>query len=180
MTAVAKYTNVTTACIIGGLATVKQERVLNSNPHIVVGTPGRIWELFQDGNKHLQKIVNVSYLVIDETDRMIEKGHFGELEKMLELFNGSEANPKRQTFVFSATLTMIHELPEHVMKKKRKFVRPSVESSKEHRVEAFVSMFGMKNPKVFDITKNSGVAEKVVGRLINFLLYFFIDLKLFL
>lgn len=63
MKAIAKYTKVKIACIIGGLATVKQERVLKSNPHIVIATPGRIWELYQDGNEHLQKIANLKYLV---------------------------------------------------------------------------------------------------------------------
>jgi ATP-dependent RNA helicase DDX24/MAK5 len=161
--AVAKYTEVTSACIIGGLATVKQERVLNSSPHVVVGTPGRVWELYQDGNKHLRKIANVRYLVIDETDRMTEKGHFAELEKMLELLNSEESNQKRQTFVFSATLTMLHELPEYVMKRKKKFVKPN-NMSKDQLTDTFAMMFGMKNPKVFDITKNSGVAERVIGK----------------
>lgn len=158
---IAKHTEVTIACIIGGLATVKQERVLSGNPHIVIGTPGRIWELYNDGNKHLQKILNIKHLVIDETDRMIQKGHFAEMENILELLNGSEANPNRQTFVFSATLTMLHDLPNHVAKKKKKFVRPT-EMTREQRIDTFVMIFGMKNPKVFDITDNSGVAGKVV------------------
>ena len=161
LNAVAKYTNVKIACIIGGLATVKQERVLNSNPHIVIATPGRIWELFNDGNQHLQKLVNVKHLVIDETDRMIEKGHFGEMENILELLNSTESNPNRQTFVFSATLTMLHDLPSYVTKKKKKFVKPT-EMTKEQRTDMFAMMFGMKNPKVFDITDNSGVAGKVI------------------
>lgn len=161
--AIAKYTDVKIACIIGGLATVKQERVLNSNPHLIIGTPGRIWELHKDGNAHLQKLLQIKHLVIDETDRMIQKGHFAELEHILELLNSDESNQTRQTFVFSATLTMIHELPEYVMKRKKKFIRPQT-MTKEQRIDTFVSMFGMKNPKVFDITVNSGVAEKVVGK----------------
>ncbi|CAG9801196.1 unnamed protein product [Chironomus riparius] len=161
LNAVAKYTNVTIASIIGGLATVKQERVLKSNPHIVIATPGRIWELFNDGNQHLQKLVNVKHLVIDETDRMIEKGHFGEMEKILELLNSAESNPNRQTFVFSATLTMLHDLPDYITKKKKKFVKPA-EMTREQRTDMFAMMFGMKNPKVFDITDNSGVAGKVI------------------
>lgn len=149
----------TIACIIGGLATVKQERVLKANPHIVIGTPGRIWELYQDGNEHLQKITSLKYLVVDETDRMVEKGHFVELEEILKILNASESSEKRQTFVFSATLTMIHELPEYLRKKKKK---KSPSMSKDNRLNEFVSMFGMKNPKVFDITSQSGVAEKLI------------------
>lgn len=161
--AVAKYTSVKIACIIGGLALVKQERVLNSNPHIVVGTPGRIWELIQGGNEHLQKLMSLKYLVIDETDRMIEKGHFAEMEQILGTINSDEENTKRQTFVFSATLTMTHDLPEYITKKKKKLIRPK-EMTKEQRTDTFVSLFGMRNPKVFDITNQAGVAEKLVGK----------------
>ena len=47
----------------------------------------------------------IRYLVIDEADRMIEKGHFGEMEKILALVNSDEkATSKRQNFLFSATL----------------------------------------------------------------------------
>lgn len=157
--AISKYTKIRIACIIGGLATVKQERVLKTNPHIIIATPGRIWEMYQDGNEHLQKLPNLRYLVVDETDRMIEKGHFAELEEILTVLNGSENVAKRQTFVFSATLTMIHELPQHLKKKKKK---KSAEASKDSRLNEFISMFGMKNWKVFDITSQSGVAEKLV------------------
>lgn len=158
--AIAKYTKVKIACIIGGLATVKQERVLKSNPHIVIATPGRIWELYQDGNEHLQKIANLKYLVVDETDRMVEKGHFAELEEILQVLNASESSATRQTFVFSATLTMIHELPKYLRKKKKS--KKAATMSKDKRLNEFIAMFGMKNPKVFDITQQSGVAEKLV------------------
>lgn len=170
--AVAKYTNVSIACIIGGLAQVKQERVLNSNPHIVIGTPGRIWELIQNGNEHLQKLMSLKYLVIDETDRMIEKGHFAELEQILSTINNNnddQENTKRQTFVFSATLTMTHDLPEYITKKKKKLIRPK-EMTKEQRADTFVSLFNMRNPKIFDITKSTGVAGKLVGEYNDFIL----------
>lgn len=144
----------TIACIIGGLAQVKQERVLKSKPHIIIGTPGRIWELVQDGNEHLQKIDNVKFFVVDETDRMAEKGHFTELEEILKLLNASDNCTTRQNFVFSATLTMLHELPQHKKKVKK--------MSKDQRLGEFITMFGMKNPKVFDITSQSGVAAKLI------------------
>lgn len=161
--AIAKYTEIKIACIIGGLAAVKQERVLKNNPHIVIGTPGRIWELYQDGNEHLNKMTGLRYLVVDETDRMIEKGHFAELTEILAVLNASENCDKRQTFVFSATLTMIHELPQHAKKSKKKKKQKTAEDSKEDKLNEFVKMFGMKNPKVFDISgQSSGMAAKLV------------------
>jgi len=60
------------------------------------------------------------YLAIDETDRMVEKGHFEELEHLMEMINADEEKRKlRQTFVFSATMTLVHELPKHLKHKKK-------------------------------------------------------------
>lgn len=41
------------------MAAVKQERLLGKGPEIVVGTPGRLWELVQQGNQHLSQIDNI-------------------------------------------------------------------------------------------------------------------------
>lgn len=55
------------------------------------------------------------YLAIDETDRMTEVNHFPELRSLLESINSDPAKRElRQNFVFSATLTLVHELPLHV------------------------------------------------------------------
>lgn len=115
LVAAAKYTGIKVAAIFGGLALAKQERVLNTHPEIVVATPGRLWELYQQGNKHLQQIEDISFLAIDETDRMVEKGHFEELRSLLKVINENEEKKQsRQNFVFSATLTLVHDLPEHM------------------------------------------------------------------
>lgn len=51
---------------------------------------------------------------------MVEKGHFEELQNLLEMINADEEKKKnRQTFVFSATLTLIHDLPKHLKNKKK-------------------------------------------------------------
>ena len=157
---ITKYTQVSIACIIGGLAVVKQERLLKLKPHIVIGTPGRIWELVKDGNEHLQKIESVRFFVVDETDRMAEKGHFTELEEILKLLNNTDNKSQRQNFVFSATLTMLHDLPQHKKKSKN--------MTKDQRLNEFVTMFGMKDPKVFDVTSQSGMAAKLIESLILF------------
>lgn len=106
------------AAIFGGLAVAKQERVLRQCPDIVVATPGRLWELYAQGNRHLGKIEDVSFLVIDETDRMVEKGHFEELRSLLKVLNSDEQKKhQRQNFVYSATLTLVHDLPDHMQSK---------------------------------------------------------------
>ena len=57
--AVAKYTDITMALVIGGMAAPKQERLLNKGPDIVIGTPGRLWELIEGGNPHLSQVNNI-------------------------------------------------------------------------------------------------------------------------
>ena len=39
----------------------------------MVATPGRLWDLVQEGNPHLSLLSQLRYLAIDETDRMVEK-----------------------------------------------------------------------------------------------------------
>lgn len=46
---------------------------------------------------------------------MVERGHFNELQLLLERLNADESiAKKRQNFVFSATLTLVHDLPKHL------------------------------------------------------------------
>lgn len=161
----AKYTGIRVAAIFGGLAAVKQERVLSKCPEIVVATPGRLWELISEGNVHLNKLQNINFLVVDETDRMIEKGHFEELKKILERLNADPVKKEqRQNFIFSATLTLIHELPQYLklknMNRKRKLQPETV----EQKLASLISYFGVSQPKIIDITPKQttgGTAQRL-------------------
>ena len=50
----------------------------------------------------------MKFLVLDEADRMVERGHFAELRDILHKINGQPlcAEGRRQKLVFSATLTL--------------------------------------------------------------------------
>ncbi|XP_046973488.1 ATP-dependent RNA helicase DDX24 isoform X2 [Vanessa cardui] len=163
--AAAKYTGIKVATIVGGMAAVKQERVLKSGPEIVVATPGRLWELLSQGEPHLQQLPTVKFLAIDETDRMIERGHFDELQPLLERLNSDEAHKNaRQNFVFSATLTLVHDLPAHMKGKKvtkrGKILNRKVEKmTPQQKIKRLINMIGMTDPKVVDITTQLGTAE---------------------
>lgn len=98
------------------------------------------------------------FLAIDETDRMLEKGHFQELHEILERINVDESKKKlRQNFVFSATLTLVHELPKHLKTKKKlghsKYIEEFTASQKLQRI---IEILGITNPKIVDITKGKG------------------------
>jgi len=62
--------------IVGGLAPAKQARLLGRAPPVVVATPGRLWELMREGAPHLTDFTGLSFLVLDEADRMVQAGHF--------------------------------------------------------------------------------------------------------
>lgn len=165
LVAAAKYTGIRVAAIFGGLAQVKQERVLSKCPEIVVATPGRLWELITEGNKHLNKLNNINFLVVDETDRMIEKGHFEELKQILERLNADEARKEqRQNFVFSATLTLIHELPQYLRLQNMNRKRKLQSQTAEQKLQTVIEYFGISQPKIIDITPSQttgGTAQKL-------------------
>ncbi|XP_057269409.1 ATP-dependent RNA helicase DDX24 isoform X2 [Pezoporus wallicus] len=153
--AVAKFTGIKTAIIVGGMAAQKQERVLNRKPEIVIATPGRLWELVKERHPHLSNLRQLRCLVIDEADRMVEKGHFSELSQLLEILNDSQYNPQRQTFVFSATLTLVHLTPTRVLQKKN-----AKKMDKKTKLELLMEKTGIKGkPKVIDLTRKEATVE---------------------
>lgn len=56
------FTGISIAVLVGGMAVVKQERVLSKHPEIIVATPGRLWDLVQLGYEHLVEIDKIRYL----------------------------------------------------------------------------------------------------------------------
>ncbi|KAI5287426.1 RNA-dependent ATPase [Ascosphaera aggregata] len=88
-----------TACIYGGASKDDQRRVLKK-ASIAVATPGRLKDLLHDGSVDLSK---VKYLVLDEADRMLDKGFEQDIK---EIISATPASKKRQTVMFTATWPM--------------------------------------------------------------------------
>jgi ATP-independent RNA helicase DbpA len=86
-------TNILTLC--GGKPIGPQIGSLERNPHIVVGTPGRILKHLQKGTLILR---NVKTLVLDEADRMLDMGFYDDIINIIE-----GIPQQRQTLLFSAT-----------------------------------------------------------------------------
>jgi superfamily II DNA/RNA helicase len=85
-----------TALIIGGEPMGKQLAQLKRGVQIVIGTPGRINDHLRRGSLSLKK---TNYLVLDETDRMLDMGFGIQIDDIL-----SHMNEKKQTLLFSATM----------------------------------------------------------------------------
>lgn len=91
--AAAQFTNFNVVPIVGGMALQKQQRLLRYQPQIVVGTPGRLWELMSAGEAHLLDLAQLSFFVLDEADRMVERGHFKELQSIMDMLPKTGREP---------------------------------------------------------------------------------------
>ena len=82
-------------CCYGGVPKNPQRQALRDGVHILVATPGRLLDLIKEGVCYLTR---VSYLVLDEADRMLDMGFEKDVRTVM-----SYIRPDRQTLMFSAT-----------------------------------------------------------------------------
>jgi ATP-dependent RNA helicase DeaD len=85
-----------TLMISGGRAFGPQRDELRRGVHVVVGTPGRVLDLLNQGAIWLDR---VRFLVLDEADEMLDRGFAPDVEKII-----ARTTPDRQTALFSATV----------------------------------------------------------------------------
>lgn len=158
-----RYKDIKIACVVGGISQLKQERQLSKNPEIVVATPGRLMQMIEDGHEFLNNILRIRYLVIDEADRMIEKGHFSEVEKILSLANKDEKfKAKRQNFLFSATLITKYEGDFDTGREKKEKSEAQIKREERAKLNSLVERIQMtKQPKFFDLTTQQVTAENL-------------------
>ncbi len=82
--------------IYGGQDISRQIRSLKKNPHIIVGTPGRLLDHI---NRRTMRLQNVETVVLDEADEMLNMGFIEDIESIL-----SNVPSEHQTLLFSATM----------------------------------------------------------------------------
>ncbi|KAL2330776.1 hypothetical protein Fmac_018357 [Flemingia macrophylla] len=95
-------------CIYGGVPKGPQVRDLQKGVEIVIATPGRLFDMLESNHTNLQR---VTYLVLDEADRMLDIGFDPQLRKII-----SQIRLDRQTLYWSATW------PKEVEQLARKFL----------------------------------------------------------
>jgi len=84
-----------TLLLIGGTSRERQLEKLKKKPQLVVGSPGRILELIQEGKLQTKAIKSI---VVDEADRLMDGEGFGEIKELIR-----RAPVKRQLIFASAT-----------------------------------------------------------------------------
>ena len=104
--------------IYGGRPYEPQISGLRRGVDVVVGTPGRLLDLVQQGHLRLS---GVATLVLDEADEMLDLGFLPDIEKLLELLP-----TERQTMLFSATM------PGPIVALARQFMRQPTQIRADH------------------------------------------------
>nr|WP_321271100.1 ATP-dependent RNA helicase SrmB [uncultured Tolumonas sp.] len=94
--ALASYTHLKVASIIGGVAEEKQLPALEKTVDIIIATPGRLMQYIEDERFDSR---DIEILVLDEADRMLDMGFIGDVDRI-----AAEARWRKQTMLFSATL----------------------------------------------------------------------------
>ena len=82
--------------IFGGVNENPQIKIMSKGADLVIATPGRLLDLVEQGHIDLSE---VSYLVLDEADRMLDMGFIKDIKKII-----AKIPKKRQTMLFSATI----------------------------------------------------------------------------
>ena len=91
-----KGMNLYSATFIGGTNINSDFKSLNRKLHVIVGTPGRLLDLY---DRKLLKLNQINTLVLDEFDRMLDMGFIHDVKKLVNAMT-----KRSQTMLFSATL----------------------------------------------------------------------------
>ncbi|MBA3682180.1 MAG: DEAD/DEAH box helicase [Bacteroidetes bacterium] len=95
---IAKYTNLQTVGIYGGVEQEPQIKKLQAGVDILVATPGRLFDLVSQ--RHI-KLRTTEILILDEADHMLDLGFYKDIKELTTYLP-----PDRQTLFFSATINL--------------------------------------------------------------------------
>ncbi|MCB5253362.1 MAG: DEAD/DEAH box helicase [Candidatus Cloacimonadaceae bacterium] len=148
-------TRIRTLAVYGGAPIYKQKEALRTGAHIVVGTPGRVADMIRQKALNLE---NVTYLVLDEADEMLNMGFHDELTEIME-----SIPQEKQTLLFSATMPKeVENLANKFMKEPHRISEGSENKGAEniqhfyYRVQARDKYLALKrivdmNPSIYGI-----------------------------
>ncbi|KAL1599807.1 pre-mRNA processing RNA-helicase [Paraconiothyrium brasiliense] len=95
-----KASNLHIACAYGGSPISEQIAMIKRGGiHVLCATPGRLIDLLQSNSGRVLNLKRVTYLILDEADRMFDMGFEPQVMKIM-----ANIRPDRQTILFSATM----------------------------------------------------------------------------
>ncbi|KAJ3086679.1 ATP-dependent RNA helicase dbp2, partial [Quaeritorhiza haematococci] len=120
-------------CLYGGVSRGPQIRELSRGVEIVIATPGRLIDMIEAGKTNLKR---VTYLVMDEADRMLDMGFEPQIRKIVD-----QIRPDRQTLMWSATWPKeVQALARDYLKQYIQVNIGSLELSASHNVKQIIEI----------------------------------------
>ncbi|KAL4194708.1 hypothetical protein AMTRI_Chr05g69870 [Amborella trichopoda] len=120
-------------CIYGGVPKGPQVRDLQKGVEIVIATPGRLIDMLES---HVTNLRRVTYLVLDEADRMLDMGFEPQIRKIV-----SQIRPDRQTLYWSATWPKeVEQLARQFLYNAYKVVIGSIDLKANHAIRQHVEI----------------------------------------
>lgn len=154
--AYAKYTNIKSLVIFGGVSQVSQVDQLKKGVDVLVATPGRLLDLYKQGFINLD---HMHHLVLDEADQMLDMGFINDVKKIIKLTPSN-----RQTLLFSATMPVaIRELADSFLTKPKYISVDPISSTAEKVAQKvyFVDK-GDKRKLLYHLMRNDGLKNILV------------------
>lgn len=157
-------------CVYGGVPKEEQRKEVKT-ASIVVATPGRLKDLLNEGAMDL---VNVEYLVLDEADRMLDKGFEQDIK---EIVSQMPASATRQTAMFTATWPKeVRELAATFMKTPVNITiggSASADPRANPRIKQIVEVvdYNSKEPRLLQLLNEHQKGSKRSDRILVFCLY---------
>ena len=151
-----KYTNITQLTIFGGVSQVPQVDQLRKGVDILIATPGRLLDLHKQGFIDFD---NLHYLVLDESDLMLDMGFINDVRKIVKL-----VPTNRQTLLFSATMPMaIRELADTFLNKPE-YVSVTPVSSTAEIIEQQIYFVGKEDKRglLYHLIRNENLNNVLV------------------
>ncbi|KAJ8709237.1 hypothetical protein PYW07_009063 [Mythimna separata] len=152
-----QYKGIKSVCVYGGGDRKEQIKVVAKGVDIVIATPGRLNDLVMA--RHLN-VINFSYIVLDEADRMLDMGFEPQIRKSL-----FDVRPDRQTVMTSATWPPgVRRLAESYMKDPIQVNVGSLDLAAVHTVTQKI-MFVEESEKeaaLFDFINTMDPTDKVI------------------
>lgn len=160
-----KSCNISSVCLYGGVSKYEQQqKIKHKGVHVIVATPGRLIDLINAGHLSLSR---VTYLVLDEADRMLDEGFEKDIRFIME-----NAHPERQIAMFSATWPKsIQQLAQEFLIKPVKVTCGSEDLVANRRIKQIVEVVDNfeRDQKVNVLLKKYHKSRK--NRILLFVLY---------
>lgn len=120
-------------CVYGGVPRGPQIRALSRGVEICIATPGRLLDMLEGRKTNLRR---VTYLVLDEADRMLDMGFEPQIRKIVD-----QIRPDRQTLMWSATWPKsVQSLARDYLKDYIQVNIGSLELSASHTIKQIVEV----------------------------------------